>query len=184
MWKNNQRRQRPRPEHGIDFLLNKPISTVKLAAGDVGPGWLQTAEHDRCLFPCHLMRDAGQEGIFNAQTKGATTQHHVMDAVLMHPCRGDKAVLCESVLGLENVEQAACGEMLVALLQRVARAGGVELVGFVEKLERPVHVQVICVVENRKRHAKAKSLEELFMGERLARGFALQVRMNHLRLAA
>jgi hypothetical protein len=87
----------------------------------------------------------------------------MIDAVLIHPRCADEAVLCESILGLENIELAACDEVLMALLQGIARARGVELVGFVEEFERAAHVQVLCVAENRKRHTESKRLEELFV---------------------
>jgi hypothetical protein len=109
------------------------------------------------------MSEIGQEGIFDAQAKGATAHDHVMDAILMHPGCADEAVLRESVLGLENVESAAYGEVPMAFLQRIARARGVELVGFIEKFERTTHVQVLRVFENRKRHAEAESLEVFFV---------------------
>ncbi len=134
--------------------LNEPISTVKLAAGDIGIGWLQLSEHHGGIFSGQPSGDVGQEGVFDAQSKGAATHHHVMDAVLMDPGGADEAVLCESVLGLENVESAAGDEVAMALLQGIARARGVELVGLVEKLEHTAHVQILRLVENREQDTK------------------------------
>jgi len=125
-------RQRSRPKHGIPRGLREAIATVKLAAGDVGIGGLQLSEHDLIFLIDEQIRQVSQKRILDTQTERATTHHEVVDAVAADPGRADEAVRSESILGVDHVELVTVSHELVALVEGVAGAGGVELVGLIE----------------------------------------------------